>query len=172
MDAWGYLQADESLLRRASRVRWILTDCDGCLTDGGVYYGESGETLKRFSIVDGMGVSRLRERGIAVGIVTGERSPSIGTRAEKLKIDELHLAVADKATCLASFRERLHLPPDAIAYFGDDVNDLPVLPHVGFFGAPANVLPEVRAVAHWVSPRSGGHGAFRDFAELILRAHR
>jgi len=171
MNDWGSTDADESVLRRASSVKWILTDCDGCLTDGGVYYGETGEAFKRFSIVDGMGVTRLRARGIAVGIVTGERSPSIVARARKLAIEELHLGISDKAACLEEFRRRLSLGPEAIAYFGDDVNDLSVLPHVGLFGAPANALPEVRKVAHWMSPRGGGGGAFRDFAELVLRAH-
>jgi 3-deoxy-D-manno-octulosonate 8-phosphate phosphatase (KDO 8-P phosphatase) len=171
LDAWGYLSADESVLRKAAGVRWILTDCDGCLTDGGVYYGENGEVLKRFSIVDGMGVTRLRARGFSVGIVTGERSASIVARAAKLGIEEVHLGVSDKGACLEAFRARLGLPPEAIAFFGDDVNDLSVVPQVGLFGAPANVLPDVRPVAHWVSPRGGGLGAFRDFAELVLRAN-
>lgn len=170
LDVWGFESADEATLRRAAKVRWVLTDCDGCLTDGGVYYGESGEALKRFSIVDGMGVTRLHAQGLNVGIVTGERSPSIVHRAKKLRIEEVHLGIGDKAGCLAEFRKRLGLEPDAIAYFGDDVNDLPVLPHVGFFTAPANALPDVRRVAHWMSPRIGGHGAFRDVAELVLKA--
>jgi 3-deoxy-D-manno-octulosonate 8-phosphate phosphatase (KDO 8-P phosphatase) len=167
---WGAPRADRAILDRAARVKWLLTDCDGCLTDGGVYYGANGEELKRFSIVDGMGVARLRQIGVQVGIVTGERSPSVTARAEKLRIAEVHLGVEDKAACLLTFRERLGLRPEAVAYFGDDVNDLPVLEHVGLFGAPANAVPEVLAAAHWSSPRAGGYGAFRDFAELVLRA--
>lgn len=170
MDRWGFLEASATVLERARTVRWVVTDCDGCLTDGGVYYGEQGEVLKRFSIVDGMGVTRLSAHGIGVAIVTGEKSPSIVERARKLRIEEVHLGVDDKASMLDTFRRRLGLKPEQVAYFGDDANDLPVLPHVGLFGAPANALPFVRSEAHWQSPREGGFGAFRDFAELVLRA--
>lgn len=169
---WGFETAEAALLERLAGVRWVLTDADGCLTDGGVYFGPDGEAMKRFSIVDGMGVTRLRAASVAVGIVTGERSPSIVHRAKKLALHEVHLGVEDKAACLENFRGRHGLEPSAIAYFGDDVNDLPVLPHVGFFAAPATALPTVRRAAHWVSPRGGGHGGFRDFAELVLRSRQ
>ena len=169
---WGFEHADAALLTSLASVRWVLTDADGCLTDGGVYFGENGEALKRFSIVDGMGVTRLRQVGIAVGIVTGEKSPSIVHRAKKLSLEEVHLGVSDKKACLEAFLARHGVLPSAVAYFGDDVNDLPVLPYVGFFASPANALPDVRRVAHWTSPRGGGHGAFRDFAELVLRARK
>ena len=172
MDRWGFELASAAVLERARDVQWIVTDCDGCLTDGGVYYGEQREAFKRFSIVDGMGVTRLHAAGAGVAIVTGEKSPSIAARARKLRIEELHLGIDDKAACLEAFRKRCGLEPAQVAYFADDVNDLCVLPHVGLLGAPANALPFVKEVVHWTSPRGGGHGAFRDFAELILRGRR
>ncbi|HEX8505426.1 MAG TPA: 3-deoxy-D-manno-octulosonate 8-phosphate phosphatase, partial [Hymenobacter sp.] len=97
------------LTARARRIRLLLTDCDGVLTDGGVYYSERGEEMKRFNIRDGMGVVRLREHGIATGIVTGETSPSVRTRADKLQIEELHLGIKDKPACLQEILVRTGL---------------------------------------------------------------
>src|SRR5580704_19469082 len=119
---------EEQDKERAKKIKLVLTDVDGVLTDNGVYHGESGEVLKRFSIRDGMGVERLRKLcGIDTGIVTGELSPSVARRAEKLHITQLHLGVKDKPGRLAEIMEKLQLGCDEIAFIGDDVNDLEVL---------------------------------------------
>lgn len=149
-------------------IRLVLTDCDGVLTDGGVYYGEGGEVLKRFSIRDGMGVERLRRAGIDVGIVSGERSPSISARAAKLGISEVHLGVRDKRSALLDICRSRAIDPAHVAYIGDDVNDVEVMGMVGLAGAPADALPQARAAAHVVVDLPGGHGAFRAFAEFIV----
>lgn len=154
--------------RRAEGIELVLTDCDGVLTDGGVYYDAEGESLKRFSIRDGMGVERLRLRGIEVGIVSGERSGSIAARAAKLGITELHLGVRDKRELLDRICERRSIGPERVAYIGDDVNDVAVMGTVGLAGAPSDALPEARAAAHLVVDHPGGHGAFRAFAEFII----
>src|SRR6476661_5137089 len=104
------------LTARARRIRLVLTDCDGVLTDGGVYYSERGEEMKRFNIRDGMGVERLRNQGIATGIITGEVSPSVRTRAAKLRIEELHLGIKDKPACLQEIMTRTGLRADEIAF--------------------------------------------------------
>src|SRR5918996_4319258 len=109
---------------KARLIRLVLTDCDGVLTDGGVYYSERGERLKRFHLRDGMGVERLRKLAdVETGIISGELSPSIRRRAEKLGITECHLGVKDKAATVQSIALRWAIPLSAIAYMGDDVHD-------------------------------------------------
>jgi 3-deoxy-D-manno-octulosonate 8-phosphate phosphatase (KDO 8-P phosphatase) len=160
--------------RRASRIRLVLTDCDGVLTDAGVYYSERGEELKRFSIRDGMGFERLRRAGIAVAIVTGETSGSVVRRAEKLGAMGF-FGVVDKAARLPAVLDETGASLGEVAYIGDDINDLGVIAAVGgagLVGAPADAMPEVRRVAHYVTEARGGRGAFREFAEWILRLAR
>lgn len=155
---------------RAVRIRLVLTDVDGVLTDGGVFYGKDGEVLKRFNIRDGMGVERLREYGVEVGIITGEQSESVVRRAEKLRIEMVHLYCKDKPAALREIIGTHRYQPEEIAYIGDDVNDIEVMKLVGLAGSPGDGLPQVREVAHYVCRRPGGHGAFREFAEMIIAA--
>lgn len=154
---------------KAARVRLLLTDVDGVLTDGGVYYGAEGEVMKRFNIRDGMGVERLRElAGVETGIVTGELSPSVAKRAEKLKIAELHLGVKQKLERVREIAARRGLSLSEIAFIGDDVNDLQVLQAVGLSACPGDAMPEVKQICDVICHRLGGLGAFRELAELIL----
>ncbi len=154
---------------KAARIRLLLTDCDGVLTDSGVYYSAEGELLKRFSIRDGMGVERLRKLcGIDTGIVTGENSLIVARRAEKLQMKHLYLGIKDKLGCLREILQKHALMAEEVAFIGDDVNDLEVLQHVGLSACPADALPAVKAVAHYVCEQPGGHGAFREFAEWII----
>jgi 3-deoxy-D-manno-octulosonate 8-phosphate phosphatase (KDO 8-P phosphatase) len=156
---------------RARRIKLILTDCDGVLTDGGIYYSAQGEELKRFNIRDGMGVERLwKLAGIETGIITGELSPSVSKRAEKLAIIECHLGAKDKAATVRAILERRRLSSADVAYLGDDVNDLPAFALVGLTACPGDAFDAVKTAAHLVLAKPGGHGAFREFAELILRA--
>jgi len=159
------------LQTKAARIKLVLTDCDGVLTDGGVYYGESGEVLKRFNIRDGMGVVRLRELvGVEAGIVTGETSPSVVTRAAKLKITELHLGAGDKLAVLAEILGRTGLDANEIAFIGDDVNDLGILQAVGLSACPADATRQNKAVVDYCCETAGGQGCFRELAELIIEA--
>ena len=160
----------DELLQHASRIRLLLTDVDGVLTDGGVYYGESGEVMKRFNIRDGMAIERLRAVGVDVGIITGERSPSVARRAEKLRIDILYLHCKDKPAALRLICQEHGYTPDDIAYIGDDVNDIDVMGLVALAAAPGDALPQAKAVAHYICRLFGGQGAFREFAELIFEA--
>ena len=157
--------------RRAARIKLVLTDSDGVLTDGGVYYGESGEVLKRFSIRDGMGVERLRRiAGIETGIVSGENTSAAARRAAKLEIRELHLGARDKVAVLRKVAGRRKLDPSEIAYIGDDVNDLEAMKASGLSACPADAVAAVREAADYVCASRGGHGAFREFAELLIDA--
>lgn len=164
----------DELCKRARRLKLVLTDSDGVLTDAGVYYSDRGEEMKRFSIRDGMGFERLRDAGLSVAIMTGETSGSVAKRAEKLKARAL-LGVKDKAAYLERVLAEMGITAGEVAYIGDDVNDLgamrAIVPH-GLVGAPADAMPEVLQVVHWVSAKEGGHGAFRDFAEWILMLSR
>jgi len=159
------------LRARALRLRLVLTDSDGVLTDGGVYYSERGEALRRFSVRDGMGVERLRGAGIATAIITRERSGCVERRAAKLRLPHLFLGVRDKAAELPAVLAETGLEVGALAYIGDDVNDLEIMARIGESGltaAPADAMPELLAACHYRCAARGGHGAFRDFAEWLL----
>jgi 3-deoxy-D-manno-octulosonate 8-phosphate phosphatase (KDO 8-P phosphatase) len=170
---WGTgALSTEQIVARARRVRLVLTDCDGVLTDGTVYVSELGEALKRFSLRDGMGVERLRAAGIETAIVTRERSPIVARRAEKLRL-RLHFeGVLDKAAELPRILAAAGCGKDEVAYIGDDVNDLGILREVGrqgLTGSPFDALEPVPRAVHHVCRARGGEGAFREFAEWILR---
>lgn len=162
---------NDFLLAKARRIRLLLTDCDGVLTDAGVYYSDQGEQLKRFSVRDGMGVERLRTLvGVGVGIITGERSGSVVKRAEKLNILELHLGVKNKTAVLDDILCDNNLEPEEVAYIGDDTNDLSIMCHVGLSAAPVDAMSMVLTAVDFICPSKGGYGAFRDLAELIIAA--
>ncbi len=164
--------SDADRARRAAALKLVLTDCDGVLTDTGVYYSAKGEELKRFSIRDGMGVERLRNAGISTAIVTGERAEMVTRRADKLGI-KAHLGVKDKGGALDAILHEHGVSPAEVAYIGDDVNDLSAIERLldsGLCGAPSDGMPAVLARVHYVAGAVGGHGAFRDFAEWLLAA--
>ncbi len=160
---------NSALQEKARRIKILFTDNDGVLTDNGVYYGENGEVLKRFSIRDGMGVERLKTLcGISTGIITGETSPSVKKRAEKLAIADLHLGIKDKVGLLHEILQQKGISADEIAYIGDDVNDLQIIEKIGFSACPADAMPQVLKVVDYICQNKGGYGAFREFAELII----
>ncbi len=159
------------LRRRAARITLVLTDSDGVLTDTGVYYGTDGEAMKRFSIRDGMGVERLRAAGIETAIVTGESSPSVRKRAEKLQMKFLYLGVKDKAVHLNTICQETGFSPEQIAFIGDDMNDFAIireLTPVSLTAAPSDAIPAIAREVTYRCQERGGHGAFREFAEWIL----
>jgi 3-deoxy-D-manno-octulosonate 8-phosphate phosphatase (KDO 8-P phosphatase) len=167
---------DREQRSRAAQLRLVVTDVDGVLTDGGVYYSDRGEALKRFSVRDGMGVARLRDDGVETAFLTGETSAIVERRAEKLKIRLIYLGVADKLGELPRILADAGLVLSQVAYIGDDANDVGIMQAIGahgLVGAPADAAPEALALAHYGSPQPGGAGAFRGFAEWILnlRAH-
>ena len=153
-------------------IRLVLTDCDGVLTDAGVFYSERGEELTRFSRRDGMGVERLRLAGIETGVVSREDSATTARRAERLRLGEVHLGVANKLAVIQAVAARRGLSLAQIAFIGDDVQDLEALAAVGFSACPGDAEPEVRDAVQFVASRPGGHGAFRECADLILSVQR
>ncbi len=165
----GLKHIKEEIRNKAKKIRLVLTDGDGVLTDTGVYYSERGEEMKRFSIRDGMGVERLRTLAdIETGIITGEKSGSVLKRAEKLGITELHLGVKDKRPVVESIIEKRKLNFGNLAYIGDDTNDIEVLKLAGLSACPADAVIEIKNVTDIITDNRGGYGAFRDLAELII----
>ena len=158
------------VLERARRVRVVLFDVDGVLTDGGVIIHADGTESKRFDIKDGAGIVIARRAGLTVGLISARQSSSTQHRARQLGMDPIRQGVADKAAALEELMRLHEWRPADIAYMGDDVVDLPVLLRVGLAACPADAVAEVRAVAHVVSHRPGGHGAARTLIEDILRA--
>lgn len=175
----GPVLSQHELLTRAARLRLVISDVDGVLTDGGVYYSERGEAMKRFSLRDGMGVELLREAGVETTFLTREDSPIVARRAEKLRLRHCYLGVTDKRAALAQVQAELGrslglesaLDDGQLAYIGDDVNDLEIMAAIalrGLVGAPVDAIPAARAHAHHLTRRPGGQGAFRDFADWLL----
>ncbi|MEA5403881.1 HAD hydrolase family protein [Arcicella sp. DC2W] len=160
-----------SLHEKAKHIKLLITDCDGVLTDAGVYYGENGEVLKKFNIRDGMGVERLRKLvNVETAIITGEVSPSVAKRAEKLRITELHLGIKDKLAVLVQIMVNRNLTKNNIAYIGDDVNDIEIMQNVGLTACPSDAISFTKEVADYICENKGGEGCFREFAELIIAA--
>ena len=149
-------------------IRLLVTDVDGVLTDAGMYYGPDGEALKKFSTRDGMGSQHWREAGRTLAIITGENSPAVAKRAEKLQIEHVYLGVKDKLSVLMTLSEKLGVTLDQVAYIGDDVNDLAAMGVVGFVACPADAHPRVLAVAHKVCKATGGSGCLRELIDYLL----
>ena len=152
------------------RIRLFATDVDGVLTDGGMYYAESGDEWKKFNTRDGMGIKLLQRAGIITAIVTQERTKLVARRAKKLAIPELHQGVMDKLSLVCEMASRHGLTLSQVAYIGDDINDLETLKEVGFSATPADGMPQVAAVVDYICRKKGGEGAVREIVEMILEA--
>ena len=157
------------LRSKIEKIKLVIADNDGVLTDTGVYYSAKGEEFKRFSIRDGMGAERLRKHaGIETVIITGERSGSVKARAEKLQLKEYYIGVKDKLKVLEDIKRKNQIEEDNIAYIGDDVNDIEIMKLVGLTATPADGTVFIKDFADFICKHKGGNGAFRDFAELII----
>lgn len=157
-----------SLRERLARIRCVLTDCDGVLTDGGMYYTETGDELKKFNTRDGKGFQLLREHGILTGIVTGEAVELVRRRAAKLQVDELHTGALDKMSVVAEICERRGLSFEEVLFIGDDINDLEVIQAVGAGCAVNDATECVKEAAVYVTKAEGGGGALREVAEMVV----
>ncbi|EJX11208.1 YrbI family 3-deoxy-D-manno-octulosonate 8-phosphate phosphatase [gut metagenome] len=149
----------------------VITDIDGVWTDGGMYYTAEGDVMKRFSVKDGWGVIFLRQLNIPVAILTGENTPIVQKRADKLKIQYCFLGVKDKVAQAEALCAELGIAWADVAFIGDDLNDLPLLRRVGFSASPSNTPEYVKRHVHYVTTAHGGYGAFREFVEKILADH-
>jgi 3-deoxy-D-manno-octulosonate 8-phosphate phosphatase (KDO 8-P phosphatase) len=159
-----------SLAERIKPLRLVAFDVDGVLTDGGLYLSDSGEEFKRFNSLDGHGLKMLKASGVELAIITGRTSRCVEQRAKNLGIARLYQGVEDKLAVMQSLLAELKLAPEAAAFMGDDVVDLPVMRRVGLALSVPAAPQVVRDHAHYVSQREAGHGAVREVCEMILGA--
>ena len=164
-------QWDPQLLLKAQEVRVVFFDVDGVLTDGGLYFSGEGEVLKRFHTLDGHGLKMLQKAGITPAVVTGRDSAPLRLRLKQLGIEHARFGTEDKVPAAEAILAELGLQWDQAAAMGDDWPDLPVMRRSRFACAPANAHDEALHVADWVSSRSGGDGAVRQFCDLLLAAN-
>ena len=158
------------LLLRAQPVRVVFFDVDGVLTDGGLYFSESGETLKRFHTLDGHGIKLLQRAGITPAVVSGRDSLALRARLTALGVVHTRFGTEDKRPAAEAILAELGLDWSAAAAMGDDWPDLPMLRRAALAAAPPDAHPEVRARAHWISARPAGAGAVRELCDLLLVA--
>ena len=158
------------LKARAQRVRVAAFDVDGVLTDGRLYYTDSGEELKAFSVLDGHGMKMLTEAGVAVAIITSRKSKLVQRRARDLGIEHLYQGVGAKREAMTHLLKKLNLEWDAASYMGDDVIDLPVMTRCALAASVPNAHALVRRHAHYVTRNPGGHGAVREFCDCLMQA--
>ncbi len=157
---------------RAVRIRLLVLDVDGVLTDGGLDYGAAGEETKRFFVQDGLALVAARRAGLAIAVISGRGSAAVTRRMTELGVSEVHQGVQDKVAALESVMRRLGLRAAEVAVMGDDLPDLALMKQAGLALAPANAVAEVRRAADWVARRAGGAGAVRDAVEMLLKARK
>lgn len=162
------LTRTESVEQLARRIRLIVFDVDGVLTDGGLYYDETGLIIKRFDVHDGIGIRLAMEAGIEIAVISGMNVPCVERRLEILGVTEYHGGHDNKATVLDEIRMKRQLQWAEIAYLGDDWVDLAPMLKVGLPVAVANAMPEVKEVARLILQKSGGSGAARELTDYIL----
>jgi len=162
--------AGADVLARARRVRLLVLDVDGVLTDGRLYFSNRGEELKVFHVRDGSGVVALHRAGIDVAIISGRDSEAVLRRAAELRIRHVRQGVADKGEALAALLAELKLTADQVACVGDDLPDVPMLERVALAVAVADAHASVRGFAHWTTAAKGGRGAVREVCDLLLAA--
>lgn len=160
----------EEINHKAEKIKLLITDVDGVLTDGGIIYDDNGLESKRFNVKDGFIVSHLRKNGILVGAITGRNSKVVENRCEELNFDFHYHGVSDKAKKMEEILDVLDLMIEEVAYIGDDLIDLPLIKKAGFSACPADALPYISAHVDFVSSLNGGQGVFREVADLILQS--
>lgn len=158
------------LANRARLTRLIGFDVDGVMTDGGLYFSDSGEEFKRFNSLDGHGLKMLRASGVEIAIITGRTSRCVEARALNLGIAHVYQGVENKLEAMVDLLDKLKLSRDAAAYMGDDIVDLTVMRHVGLAISVPESPQLVREHSAYVTQRSGGHGAVREACEMIMSA--
>lgn len=150
------------------KYKLFLTDCDGCLTDGGMYYSEHGDELKKFNTKDGVAFRLLREAGVLTGVITGEDRELNKRRCEKLKIDVLASGCRDKKSCINRLCDEYNITPEEVVFIGDDLLDIEAIKMVGLGCCPADASEKAKSVAKYITKANGGEGVIREVVEMIL----
>jgi 3-deoxy-D-manno-octulosonate 8-phosphate phosphatase (KDO 8-P phosphatase) len=155
---------------RAARIRLMIFDIDGILTDGSLHYGPDGEVIKTFNVLDGHGIKLLQQAGVGVAIISARQSAIVAKRASDLGIQHVYQGVHDKLTAFEQLLQQTGIGAEQCGFIGDDVIDLPILLRVGFAVSVPNGHAEVRTRVHYVTQAGGGRGAAREICDFILRA--
>jgi len=153
----------------SKKIKIVLSDVDGVLTDGGMYYSNKGESLKKFNTKDGMGVELLLEKNIKTILITRENSTITKKRSTKIKIKKLYQGIKNKEKILSLICLENNVKFIEIAYIGDDVNDIDIMKKVGLSCCPADAIPNVKKISTLISSKNGGDGCFREFADYIIK---
>ena len=159
----------ESIKSKCKKIKLVLTDVDGVLTDGGRYYSEKGEIVKRFHVRDGMGINILLRNGIKTAIITKENSKIVKKWAKEMNISKTYSGIKNKEKELEKICKFYKILPDEVAFIGDDVNDIELMKKVGFSVTPSDGILQAKKIANYVCTTSGGNGALREMIDLILK---
>ena len=158
------------ILDRASRIRLVIFDVDGVMTDGKLYLASDGTETKSFNILDGLGIKLLMKAGIHCAIISGRRSDAVERRMRDLGVEHVYHGIEDKLPLFEDLLEQLDLEADQVAHMGDDLPDLPIMRRVGLAVTVTNGSSLIKPYAHWETSRPGGQGAVREVCELVLSA--
>jgi 3-deoxy-D-manno-octulosonate 8-phosphate phosphatase (KDO 8-P phosphatase) len=163
-------ESADDLLKRAERIKLLLLDVDGILTDGSIPYTATGEEIKTFNSKDGFGLNILQKIGVQIGLITARKSEALMRRAKDLKIVHLHQGARNKVAKFKEIIAELDLSPAETAYMGDDWLDMPLLAEVGLAATVADAVPEVKDIVHYVTDNPGGRGGVREVCDLIIKS--
>ena len=158
----------KKILEKCKLIKLVITDVDGVLTDGGMYYSEKGEILKKFNAKDGMGVEILSQYKIKTILLTRENSNIVKKRGSKIKTAATYIGILNKKSQLKKISKKFKVPLTRNAYIGDDLNDLEIMKLVGFAATPADGIKDLQKIVDYVCKNNGGHGAFREIVDLIV----
>lgn len=160
----------QDLLERIRKIKVLILDIDGVMTDGHIIYSIYGDELKFFDVQDGFGITLLRRAGIKSVIITAKRSRIVKLRARDMKIEKAYQGCTVKLKAFDRVIKKFRVKPEEVCFMGDDLIDLPILKRVGLAVAVPNAVEEVRQHAHFVTSRAGGHGGVREICDLILKS--
>ena len=161
---------NKKLLKKAKNIRVVLTDVDGVLTDGKIYYGPTGESQKVFHVLDGYGVRALMDKSVTIGVISGRNSQAVETRMKELGVSIVYQGIHDKLPIYHTIIKQLGVEDSQVAYIGDDNPDIPILSRVGLSVTVNNASSQLKYYADFCTAANGGMGAFREMADLILQA--
>jgi len=162
----------QEVWERAKRIKMIIMDVDGVLTDGRIILGSTGEELKNFYVQDGQGIDLALQKGLVIALVSGRRSEVVKRRAKELKISEVHQNISEKIKIYRKILKKYSLKDKEVAYIGDDLGDIPPLRKAGLAISPVNGVEKVKGIVHYVTRASGGRGAVREAIDIILKAQQ
>ena len=158
------------VVEKAKRVKMLIVDIDGVMTDGRIVYSIYGDELKFFDVTDGFGMSLLNRAGIKTAIITAKKSRIVKLRARDLKVAKAYQGFLDKLIPFEKLLKEFKLVAEDICFMGDDIPDIPVLKKAGLAVSVPNALDEVKAIAHYITSKAGGRGAVREVCDLILKS--